>query len=146
LYDSDGDRMKATVRWNVERGRALTAADLTAAARLHAELGERVVAFFERYDYLACPVTQVEPFRVETEYPQAVAGVPMGSYLEWMRSCSRVTTMCCPAVSVPAGTSAAGLPVGLQLVAQPFAERALLEVAHAVDELTRYSNAMPPVE
>jgi amidase len=146
LYDSDGDRMKATVRWNVECGRALTSADLTAAARLHAELGERVVAFFERYDYLACPVTQVEPFPVETEYPQAVAGVPMGSYLEWMRSCSRVTTMCCPAVSIPAGTSAAGLPVGLQLVARPFAERALLEVAHAVDELTHYSNAMPPVE
>jgi amidase len=146
LYDSDGDRMKATVRWNVERGRALASADLTAAARLHAELGDRVIAFFDRYDYLACPVTQVEPFPVETEYPQAVAGVPMGSYLEWMRSCSRVTTMCCPAVSIPAGSSAAGLPVGLQLVARPFAERALLEVAHALDGLTHYSNAIPPVE
>jgi amidase len=146
LYDTDGDHMKATVRWNVERGRALTSADLTAAARLHAELGERVVAFFDRYDYLACPVTQVEPFPVEIEYPQEVAGEPMSSYLEWMRACSRVTTMCCPAISIPAGTSATGLPVGLQLVARPFAERALLEVAHAVDELTHYSNAMPPVE
>jgi amidase len=146
LYDSDGDRMKATVRWNVERGRALSSADLTAATRLHAELGERVAAFFERYDYLACPVTQVEPFPVEIEYPQTVAGVAMGSYLEWMRSCSRVTTMCCPAISIPAGLSAAGLPVGLQLVARPFAERALLEVAHAVDGLTHYSDAVPPVE
>jgi amidase len=146
LYDSDGERMKETVRWNIERGRALTAADLTAAARLHADLGDRVIAFFDRYDYLACPVTQVEPFAVETEYPLEVAGAAMGSYLEWMRSCSRITTMCCPAISVPAGRSAAGLPVGLQLVARPFAERALLEVAHAVDELTHYSNAMPQVE
>ena len=62
LYDSDGGRMKATLRWNIERGRALTSADLVAAARLHAELCDRVGAFFERYDYLACPVTQVEPF------------------------------------------------------------------------------------
>ena len=43
---------------------------------------------------------------------------------------------CCPAISIPAGLTAAGLPVGLQLVARPFAERALLEAAHAIDELT----------
>ncbi len=144
LYDSDGGRMKATLRWNIERGRALTSADLVAAARLHAELGDRVGAFFERYDYLACPVTQVEPFPIETEFPVEVAGVAMGSYLEWMRSCSRVTVTCCPAISIPAGLTAAGLPVGLQLVARPFAERALLEVAHAVDELTAYSRVLPP--
>ena len=144
LYQSDGDRMKATLRWNIERGRALTAADLTSAARLHAELCDRVGAFFERYDYLACPVTQVEPFPVETEYPTQVAGARMGSYLEWMRSCSRVTTICCPAISIPAGLTVTGLPAGLQLVARPFAERALLEVAHAVDRLTAYSGALPP--
>ena len=42
LYDRDGARMKATVRWNVERGRALSSSDLVAATRLHAELCERV--------------------------------------------------------------------------------------------------------
>jgi amidase len=146
LYDSDGARMKETVRWNVERGRALTVADLTTATRLHAELHARALEFFERYDYLACPVTQVEPFPVEVEYPGEVAGVPMGSYLEWMRACSRISVTGCPAISIPAGLSAKGLPVGLQLVARPFAERALLEVAHAVDGLTGYSRAEPPVE
>ena len=144
LYDSDGERMKDTVRWNVERGRALTVADLTTATRLHAELHARALAFFERYDYLACPVTQVEPFPVEVEYPAEVAGVPMGSYLEWMRACSRISVTGCPAISIPAGLSANGLPAGLQLVARPFAERALLEVAHAVDGLTGYSRALPP--
>jgi amidase len=144
LSDAEGDRMKATVRWNVERGRALSAGDLAAATRLHAQLGERVAAFFERYDYLACPVTQVEPFPVETEYPVEVACVPMGSYLEWMRSCSRVTVMCCPAVSIPAGLTPSGLPAGLQLVGRPFAERALLEAAHALDALTGYSRLAPP--
>ena len=145
LYDRDGARMKATVRWNVERGRALSSSDLVAATRLHAELCERVGAFFERYDFLACPVTQVEPFAVETEYPSEVAGVPMGSYLEWMRSCSRITVTGCPAISIPAGLTAAGLPAGLQLVARPFAERALLEVAHAFDGLMGYSGLVPPV-
>jgi amidase len=144
LYDRDRERMKATVRWNVERGRELTAAELGVATRLHAELGERTAAFFDRYDYLACPVTQVEPFPVETEYPRDVAGVAMGSYLEWMRSCSRITVTGCPAISIPAGRTASGLPVGLQLVARPFAERALLEAASALDELTGYSRELPP--
>jgi amidase len=144
LYDADGARMKATIRWNVERGRALSSADLVAATRLHAELGERVAAFFERYDYLACPVTQVEPFPVDVEYPEQVAGVAMGSYLEWMRSCSRISVTGCPAISIPAGLTPAGLPAGLQLVARPFAERALLEAAHAIDGLTSYSTLVPP--
>ena len=144
LYDRDGDRMKETVRWNVERGRALTVADLTTATRLHAGLNDRAIAFFDRYDYLACPVTQVEPFPVEVEYPAEVAGVRMGSYLEWMRVCSRISVTGCPAISIPAGLSAGGLPVGLQLVARPFAERSLLEVAHAVDAQTGYSRRLPP--
>ena len=144
LYDRDGARMKATVRWNVERGRALSSADLIAATRLHTEVCARVGAFFDRYDYLACPVTQVEPFPVETEYPTEVAGVPMGSYLEWMRSCSRISVTGCPAISIPAGLTPSGLPAGLQLVARPFAERALLEAAHALDGLVGYSGLVPP--
>src|SRR6185437_2762567 len=90
------------------------------------------------------PVTQLEPFPVDEEYPAEVAGVAMGSYLEWMRACSRISATGCPAISIPAGLSAAGLPVGLQLVARPFAERALLEVAHAVDTQTGYSLRVPP--
>ena len=54
-------------------------------------------AFFDRYDYLACPVTQVEPFPVEQEYAAEIDGVPMGSYIEWMRSNSRISVTCCPA-------------------------------------------------
>jgi amidase len=61
-----------------------------------------------------------------------------------MRACSRISATGCPAISIPAGLSAAGLPVGLQLVARPFAERALLEVAHAVDTQTGYSLRAPP--
>ncbi len=144
LYDADGGRMKATVRWNVERGRALTANDMIRATRLHCELGDRIRTFFETYDYLACPVTQVEPFPVETEFPARIAGVSMGSYLEWMRSCSRITVTCCPAVSIPVGLSSGGLPVGLQLVTRPFHERALLEVAHALEAHTAFAERLPP--
>ena len=69
----------------------------------------------------------------------------MGSYIEWMRSCSRITATCCPAISVPVGFTTAGLPVGLQLVAPPFAERRLLELAHALEAAVGVCDLPPPV-
>jgi amidase len=136
--------MKATVRAEVERGRALTSSQLTRATQLQARLAARALDFFDRYDYLACPVTQVDPFPVEQEYAAKIEGVAMGSYIEWMRSNSRISVTCCPAISVPIGFSAAGLPVGLQLVTRPFGERALLEVAHALELRTGLAERLPP--
>jgi amidase len=102
-------------------------------------------AFFGRYDYLACPVTQLEPFPVDQEYATQIEGVPMGSYIEWMRSCSRISATLCPAISVPVGFTRAGLPVGLQLVARPFAERALLEAAHVLERRSGLADRLPPL-
>ncbi|MDX6597130.1 MAG: amidase, partial [Gaiellales bacterium] len=144
-YDAHGDDMKQTVRAEVERGRGLTSGQLMRATRLQAALAERTLAFFDRYDYLACPVTQVEPFPIEQEYAAEIGGVPMNSYIEWMRSNSRISVTGCPAISVPVGFSASGLPVGLQLVARPFGERALLEVAHALESHTGLSGRIPPL-
>jgi amidase len=137
--------MKAALRAEIARGRALTGSQLIHATSLQASLAERVGAFFDRYDYLACPVTQVEPFPVEQEFPTEVDGVPMASYIEWMRATSRVSVLACPAISIPAGFSAAGLPVGLQLVARPFAERSLLEVAHALELRRGVADLIPPL-
>ncbi len=137
--------MKAPLRAEIARGRALTGSQLIRATGLQAALAERAAAFFDRYDYLACPVTQVEPFPVEQEYPANVDGVPMASYIEWMRASSRVSVLACPAISIPVGFSAAGLPVGLQLVARPFAERSLLEVAHALELRCGFADLVPPL-
>jgi amidase len=62
------------------------------------------------------PVTQVAPFDVITPHPTEVAGKPMATYIDWMRSCWYLTFMANPAISVPGGFTAPGLPVGLQIV------------------------------
>ena len=59
-----------------------------------------------------------------------INGEPMPTYIDWMRSCSRITVTAHPAVSV-----SAGLPVGLQLVGRYGADRRLLEIAAAIMEL-----------
>jgi amidase len=83
---------------------------------------------------LALPAVQVVPFPVEQEWVAEINGEPMTTYIDWMRSCSRITVTAHPAVSAPAGLTAAGLPVGLQLVGRYGADRRLLEIA-AIMEL-----------
>ena len=57
----------------------------------------------------------------------------MEHYVAWLRSCSRITVTGHPAISVPAGFTDDGLPVGLQLVGHHLQERRLLEIAAAFE-------------
>jgi len=124
--------MKPALVGNVEIGLALDVDDILAAEASRTRLHNEILAFFERFDVLALPTTQVEPFPIDVEYPTEINGVAMGDYLEWMTSCCVITSTGCPAISVPAGTSSSGLPLGLQLVAAPGNERVLLEASHAL--------------
>ena len=142
-----GDRvstMKATVQEEIERGLNLSAQDIAAALAHLNVLWKRSIEFFDRYDLLVAPVTQVPPFPADEEYPTQVAGRPMESYVEWMRSCCRITTSGCPALSLPAGFTAQGLPVGAQLVARPGADVALLEAAKALEATSGHGAKFPP--
>jgi hypothetical protein len=99
VLETDGDQLKETIRWNTRVGLALTGADVARAIGLQTEMYERMRALLERYDALALPVSQVAPFAVEQEWVTEIAGTAMGSYLEWMRSCSRITVTAHPALA-----------------------------------------------
>jgi amidase len=139
------DLVKDTVAWNVERGRALRGEDVARALALRTEAFHRMRVFLEAHDVLALPVAQVVPFPVEVEWPQQVAGTPLPHYVAWLRSCSRITVVGCPAIAVPGGFTPEGLPVGLQLVGRPGGEHALLRVAYAFEQATRHGLRRPPV-
>ena len=115
--------------WNIERGLELTVADLSRATVLHAALAERVSEFFEPVDVLACPVTQVAPFDVELDWVHEIDGQPQQTYLDWMASAYLISVTGLPAISVPAGFTPDGLPVGLQLVGRRRADWELLHGA-----------------
>ncbi|GGG46925.1 amidase [Kocuria dechangensis] len=136
-------QVKPEVIWNVERGLALTAGQLMDAALARTRLHEAVRGFFQAYDVLLLPTTQVLPFPADERWPRSVAGVPMETYVEWMRSASLISATGCPAVSVPGGFSPGGLPVGLQLVAADGCDVELLRVARAYDAATRHADVAP---
>ncbi len=126
---------KASLEANIRAGESLTGADVARAYTQRTALSETMRSFFGDHDVLLLPTSQVPPFPVEQEFPETINGEEMPDYLAWMRSAWFITVTGCPAISVPAGTTADGLPVGIQLVARHGADRRLLEVAAAVEAL-----------
>jgi amidase len=127
-------RIKDTVLWNIELGLALTDDEVARAHSLGADIRRRAAAFFETFDVLVQPVTQVAPFPVEIEYPTEVAGVAMATYIDWMESCWSITVLGGPAISVPCGHTPTGLPVGLQIVGRRGDDAAVLRLARAFEQ------------
>ena len=145
LLRSHRDQLKDTLIWNIEYGLALTAAQIATAQRRRSAIFGRMKAFLRDYDVLAAPTVQVLPFAAEREWVTDINGVPQQTYIDWLRSCSRITVTAHPAVSVPAGLSSDGLPVGLQLVGRYGTDERLLSIAEAVGQAITPSPARPAI-
>ena len=137
------EAFKETIRWNAAQGQALSAAQISRAELKRTELYHRLREFLETYEYLMLPTAQVPPFPIEWEFPRSINDVPMETYIDWMMSCSFITVTGLPAISLPCGFTADGLPVGLQLVGRPHSEFSLLQLAYAFQEATRFYERRP---
>ena len=138
------EQLSAEAQFEMEIFHKLSAADIVAAAATRTAWYQAVRRFFETYDYFVLPSAQVFPFDAKTHWPGEIAGTKMDVYYRWMEVMVPVTMSGCPAVNVPAGFSAAGLPMGLQIMAPNHAERSCLELAHAYDQATRWVEKRQP--
>ena len=137
--------VKDTIKFEVAEAERISAATIGRAMARQTRMYEQSRQFFERYDYFVLPVTQVSPFDVTVPYPTQIAGTPMGTYIDWMRSCWYITVMSNPAISVPAGFTTAGLPVGIQIVGRHRGEWSVLQLAHAFEQATLHGKRRPGV-
>jgi len=136
--------MKDTVIWDIEEGRRLSGPQVAWAERKRTELYQRVRAFMETYEFLVLPVSQVPPFDVRQPYVTEINGMPMETYIDWMRSCYYISATGLPAISVPCGFTPEGLPVGVQIVGRHQDEFGLLQIAHAFEQATGFWRQRPP--
>lgn len=129
----------------IEAGLRLTSAQVGQAMVRHGQLLERLRRFQETYEFVLCAVNQVPPFDATLDWPKQIAGVAMDHYIAWMKSAYWITATWRPAISVPAGFTPEGLPVGLQIVGRYRADFSVLQLAHAFEEATQIGLRRPPV-
>ncbi|NQW11348.1 MAG: amidase [Alphaproteobacteria bacterium] len=143
LLTTHRDQLKPEVIWNIEKGLALTMEEIASAELARGRLYQRVETFFRDYDLLLSPATIVPPYPVEQRYVESCGGHSFSNYIEWCTVAYAITCASCPAVSVPAGFTASGLPVGLQIAGRPRGEADLLSAAALYEEAAGLANKIP---
>jgi amidase len=136
-------QMKPEAIGEIEAGALLTAAQLSRAMTRQSQLQETMRRFQEPYEFVLTAVNQVPPFDASLSWPTEVAGVPMEHYIAWMKSAYWISATGHPAVSVPAGFTADGLPVGLQIVGRRRGDFGVLQLAHAFEQASGAGRRRP---
>ncbi|MCX7311208.1 MAG: amidase [Alphaproteobacteria bacterium] len=146
-YDDPAKRalMKPEAQFEVENGAKLAAYDIYDANAVRTAWYQAVRAFFDRYDYLVMPSSQVFPFDAGTDWPKTIAGKTMETYHRWMELMIPVTMSSCPALSIPIGFGENSLPMGLQIMGPNHGELACLQLAHAYDQASQWVSKRPPM-
>jgi len=143
LLRTKRDLLKPEVIWNIEQGLALSVDDLAKAEAQRVAMTARTIEFFNSYDLLLCPATITAPFPVEQRYLAECNGHKFDNYVEWLGIVYAITLVCCPALSLPCGFTATGLPVGLQMIARPRNEAGLLAGAALLEDVLGLRGATP---
>jgi Asp-tRNA(Asn)/Glu-tRNA(Gln) amidotransferase A subunit family amidase len=139
------EQMQENLVKNIELGLALEPAAIGRAERLRTELWDRVRTFQERYDLILTPTTAVPPFPVEWRSgPKEINGQPMQSYIDWAMLTYAFTVVGVPAISVPAGFTRSGLPVGLQIAGRWRDEVSVLRASAAFEAAQPWADRRPP--
>ena len=133
LYDDPAKRrqLKAAAIWEIERGRALSLAEIEQASLIRSRWYAHAARLLVRFDALALPSAQVWPFPLAQEYPREIAGQAMDTYHRWMAVVVPASLIGLPALALPAGFGRQDLPMGLQLIGRHGDDAGLLQLAQA---------------
>ncbi|MBA00469.1 MAG: amidase [Rhodospirillaceae bacterium] len=143
LLDTNKDLLKPEVVWNIEQAAEITVDDFARVELARARYLDRAVTFFEEYDLLLSPATIVPPYPVEQRFVAELGEHKFSNYVEWLSIAYAITITGHPALSVPAGFTKDGLPVGLQIVGGPRGEANLLSAANLYEEISDLKNLVP---
>jgi aspartyl-tRNA(Asn)/glutamyl-tRNA(Gln) amidotransferase subunit A len=124
------------------QGAAMSALDYLGAVDERMSLGRRMARFHERYDLLVTPTVPVPAFAAGREVPEDSG---FERWTGWTPFTYPFNLTQQPAATVPCGTTADGLPVGVQLVAARHADALVLRASHVLFEALVRTGAWSPV-
>ena len=137
--ETQPEKFGADIRQRLQMGAAYTSSEYILARRTQTLLRYQFTRLFDAYDVLLTPATPVTAPPIEG--PDAV---------EQARLLTRFTAPFnltgLPAISLPCGFTAAGLPVGLQIVSRPWAEAVVLRAAYAYEQAAGWRQSAPNLD
>jgi amidase len=143
LYENHRDKLKPDVIWNIEKGLALSVAEIARAEMQRGAMFKRMREFFTHYDLILCPATIVAPFPVEQRYVTECNGHRFSTYIDWLAIVYAFTNVASPAISIPAGFTREKLPVGIQIAAPCRGEVRLLAAAKLLEDVLDLGRITP---
>jgi amidase len=146
IYDDPAKRaqLKPETIWEIEQGRALSAQAVYEASVIRSRYYAHMARLFQRYDAVVLPTAQVWPFPAEWRWPQRINDVAMDTYHRWMEVVIPISLIGLPALSLPLGFGAQGLPMGLQLAGPVGADANVLAMGQAYHLATDWPARQPP--
>ena len=136
-------RLKKEDVWEIEAGRALGVSEVFDASRIRSAWFARLAQVFEEVDVIALPTAQVWPFAIMDRYRDQINGRAMDTYHRWMEVTAPYSLAGLPALAVPVGFGATGLPMGMQLAGAVGADARLLALGQAWDRATGWPQQAP---
>jgi Asp-tRNA(Asn)/Glu-tRNA(Gln) amidotransferase A subunit family amidase len=132
-YRNAPELVGPNVRANIEAALAYTAEDVARAETLQTQMYRRWQDFFGDVDVVITPSITLSPRPWRELAPTEIDGNPTRTYFHWLALAYGVTLVGHPAVSLPVGLDARGLPFGLQIIGRQGGDAAVLGVAAALE-------------
>ena len=133
------DLVKPEALWEFDQAAGMKASEFLQASTERTVFYQHMLGLMRRFDVLVLPSCQVWPFDAALRWPQQIqtpkGAVQMDTYHRWMEVVLYASLAGLPALNVPVGFSAQGLPMGMQLIGQPQGELALLSLGLAYEEV-----------
>ncbi|PZV10057.1 MAG: amidase [Leptolyngbya sp.] len=129
-------------RWFAWRARFCSSGKyLRAVSKLQA-IARQIVEFFDTVDVLILP-TYMHPAIQIGEWAKERPGKTLENIVNWIAPCAPFNASGQPAIALPTGFTAAGLPVGVQLVGRPAEESTLISLAAEIEAAQPWSHHRP---
>jgi Asp-tRNA(Asn)/Glu-tRNA(Gln) amidotransferase A subunit family amidase len=136
--DDHADLLTPYAIWFAENASRITKADFLRGLEIESRVYSGLSAVLNEFDILICPTVAVPALEAGREYLDAgpvVNGVQLDHVYDILMTlpfniCSR-----CPAISVPSGFAANGVPTGVQIVGRTFEDGSVIRAAAAYERL-----------
>lgn len=143
LLEQFGEQLTETVRWEIEQGHDISAADYLKAEVRRGIIYQNFLRFFESHDVLVIPSASVPPFLITQTEVLEINGIPLSTIIDYLAITSIISLTGLPVITIPCGFTASGLPIGMQLVGKPQGETELLQFAYFLQETLNFRHQWP---